>query len=285
MLSGALLPLAGTFQVIAGAAGTSPALLAADPETLRAWMKLAGSLDDRLVIWWMDGVRYGVVDSMARPLHGMKIALFQRYFEQPDGYWKLAMFELTYYTDLESGKLLNTFANPYTGETNTVRHVRLGPDIRHQTADGQLADPDDAAMQSFLKQYSTSLGPALVSGDHVWIPTSVEAEIVFPSPKAPSIRISHYTTVLGSLHDVNNPDIISAPCTLAFQNVIKWEPWMQMGEHPGHGMSKAAGRKLERVDDLPADYLEMAHRVHPKLIKDPVATLAGKVAEIRGQAT
>ncbi|HJP05804.1 MAG: hypothetical protein CL799_07550 [Chromatiales bacterium] len=283
MLSGALLPLAGAVTPHAASRGIPPASLAPGQETLLAWMKLAGALDDRLVIWWMEGVRYGVVDSFSRTLYGMKIGLFQRYFPQPGGYWKLAMFELTYYTDLTTGRLLERYDNPYTGKTNTVRHVRLGPEIRHQTIDGQLADPDDQAMQEYLHDYSTTLGPAIISGDSLWIPTSVRARIVFPGPKAPEIKISHYTTAMGSLEDARNPELVSAPCSLAFQNVLKWEPWMQMGDHRGHLMSKAAGRKLERIEDMPSDYLEMAYKVHPRLIEDPMATLAGKVAEIRGE--
>ena len=281
-------------RFMSGAALVPLALAAAPPrasstdlppvDPLPAWMKLAGALDDRLVIWWMDGVRYAVIDSAARPIYGMKVGIFQRYFPQPGGFWKLAMFELTYYSDLESGQLLETWENPYTGATNTVRHVRLGPEIRHQTSEGQLADPADAAMQSMLHDYRTSLGPALRNGDHVWIPSSVEARIVFPSPKAPEIKLSHYTTAMGSFADLENPDLISAPCTLSFTNVLKWEPWMQMVDHRGHLMSKAAGRKLERLEDLPADYLEMARTVHPKLIADPVATLEKKVAEIQGEA-
>jgi hypothetical protein len=281
MLGSALLPLLANGQVHARVRGVAPAVLEPGAATLEAWMRMAAALDDRLVIWWMEGVRYGVVDAEARPIYGMKVGLFQRYFRQPDGYWKLAMFELTYYTDLETGQLLETYANPYTGTTNTVRHVRLGPDIRHQTVEGQLADPEDEAMQSFLQDYSTSLGPALISGDSLWLPTSVQARIVFPSPRAPDIRLSHYTTALGSLREATDTNVISAPCSLAFQNVLKWEPWMQMADHRGHMMSKAAGRKLERVEDLPDDYLEMAYKEHPKLIADPIATLAAKVAIIQ----
>jgi hypothetical protein len=243
-------------------------------------MKLAASLDDRLVIWWMDGVRYGVVESQAQALYGMKVGIFQRYFKQPDGNWKLAMFELTYYTDLQNGKLLEEFKNPYTGDTNSVRHVRLGPDIRHQTTQGLFADPDDKVMQSMLHDYSSTLGPAVINGDSLWIPSSVEARIVFPKPTAPDIRLSHYTTAMGSLKDVNNPKLVSAPCSLAFQNILKWEPWMRMGDHPGAMMSRAAGRKLEHVEDLPSDYLEMARVVHPWLIKDPIETLSAKVSLI-----
>jgi hypothetical protein len=260
--------------------GTPPRYLTPD-ETLLAWMKLGGALDDRLVIWWMDGVRYGVVESRAEALYGMKVGIFQRFFAQPGGYWKLAMFELTYYTDLATGKLLETYKNPYTGETNNVRHVRLGPEIRHQTLEGLLADPNDKAVQSMLKDYTTTLGPALISGDQLWIPTSVQARIAFPKPTAPDIRLSIYTTVMGSLADAENPDVISAPCSLAFQNILKWEPWMRMGDHPGTMMSRASGRKLEDPNELPADYLEMARAVHPFLIKDPVETLSAKVGQIQ----
>jgi hypothetical protein len=201
--------------------------------------------------------------------------MFHRFFQQPDGSYKLAMFELTYYTDLATGELLEEYENPYTGQTNRVMHVRLGPDVRHQTSTG-LADPGDP----MVHDYHSGLGPALIRGDDVWIPTDVEATIRFPNPKAPEIILNHYTTVHGSLSDAIDPEVVSAPATLAFQNILKWEPWMRMGDHSGHMMSRAAGRKLESVDDLPADYLDMAAHVHPKLIADPIATLEKLTREL-----
>lgn len=276
-LAGAALPVGA-----ADLTGSAVRRLGND-ETLQAWMKLAGSLDDRLVIWWMEGTRYGVVDSISRPLFGMKVGIFQRYFEQPGGFWKYAMFELTYYTDLKTGRLLEKFDNPYTGETNKVRHVRLGPEIRHQTIEGQLPDPDDKAVQSMLREYSTTLGPAVINGDKLWIPTSVVGRIGFPKPTAPEIHLNIYTTAMGSMADAENQDIISAPCSFAFQNILKWEPWMNMRDHPGTMMSQASGRKLEDPNELPADYLEMARTVHPWLIRDPIETLSAKVEEIQSK--
>jgi len=255
-------------QRLLAATDSGSANLQNPAQLLTAFMRLACSLDDRLVIWWMDGMRYGVVDAQAKLLFGMKVGMFHRFFRQPDGSFKLAMFELTYYTDLETGKLLDTFANPYTGATDTVRHVRLGPEVRHQTAKG-LTRPDNPMVTAF----SSKLGPALVSGNDVWIPTDVEATIKFPKPNAPSIILNHYTTAHGRLSDALNPQLASAPCELNFQNVLKWEPFMRMGDRSGHMMSRAAGRKLESVDELPADYLAMAERMHGKYIADPIATL------------
>ncbi len=245
-------------------------------DALTAYIKLGAALDDRLTIWWMDGLRYGVVDQRSELMYGMKVALFQRFFAQPDGNYKLAMFELTYYTDLESGELLEEYKNPYTGIVNRVQHVRLGPEIRTATASGSARPENDANLSYFY----TRLGPPLVHGDYIWITTDVQAGIKFPSPKAPRIRLNHYLTLHGQNSAVKDPAVLSAPASLGFHNILTWEPWMRMGDHPGEMMSHAAGCKLERVDELPSDYLAMAHRVHPTYIADPLATLDRRVAEI-----
>jgi hypothetical protein len=256
-------------------AGEQPAL--DDPDLLlEAYQRLSGSLDDRLVIWWMSGTRYGVVDAKATALYGMEVGMFHRWYRQPDGSFKAAFFELTYYSDPRTGELLRTFENPYTGAMDKVRHVRLGPEIRHLTTSG-LASPDNP----MVHDYYNSLGPAVINDDHLWIPTSVEATIKFPKPTAPQILLNLYTTVQGSLADALNPDLVSAPCTLEFHNVLKWEPWMQMGDHPGHMMSTASGRKLASLDQLPANYVAMAEEVHGKYIADPDAALDKLIARIQ----
>ncbi|NND54253.1 MAG: DUF1838 family protein [Gammaproteobacteria bacterium] len=274
----ALLPLCQT--------GCSSARLnAQESDVLAAWMRLAAATDERLVVWWMSGARYGVVEARSTLLYGMQVGIFQRFFPQADGSWKIAMFELTYYTDLTTGELLEEWDNPYTGETNRVKHVRLGPEIRLQTRTGQYADPDNAFVQKLLQHYSATLGPMRIDGDTLSLPTSVEAVIRFPTPAVPDITLNHYTTVSGSARAALDPGTVSAPAALNFQNIIRWEPWMEMGDHRGHLMSRAQGRKLETVDEMPEDYLSLARTVHPKLIADPLQTLAKTVARIKGTET
>ena len=51
-----------------------------------------------------------------------------------------------------------------------------------------------------------------------------------------------------------------------------------MGAQPGHLMSRAIGQKLLAIDDLPADYREMAERLHPEYLKDARGILARTLA-------
>jgi hypothetical protein len=259
--------------------------LAAEPPTyplteptllLEAYQRLSGSFDDRLIIWWMSGTRYGVIDSQSTALYGMEVGMFHRWYRQPDGSFKAAFFELTYYTNLATGELLREFNNPYTGKVNRVRHVRLGPEIRALTSEG-LISPDNP----MVHDYRSNLGPAVTSGEQIWIPTSVEATIRFPKPEAPTILLNIYTTVQGTLADAFNKNLTSAACTLEFTNVLKWEPWMEMGDYPGHMMSIASGRKMEALDELPPDYLAMATEVHEKYIANPVNSLEKYASQLR----
>jgi hypothetical protein len=132
-----------------------------------------------------------------------------------------------------------------------------------------------------IHEFRSHMGPAMVSGDRLWIPNSVEATIRFPKAGAPEILLNIYTTVQGSLTDALNSKLASAECTLEFHNVLKWEPWMQMGAHPGHMISIASGRKLESVNQLPLAYLAMAEEVHGKYIADPLAALEKYAAQLR----
>ena len=97
--------------VVAAAGSGSSSGLDNPQQRLTTFMRLAAALDDRLVIWWMTGIRYGVVDAICRPLHGMQVGMFHQFAKQADGTWRFAILELTYYTDLESGALLETYAN------------------------------------------------------------------------------------------------------------------------------------------------------------------------------
>jgi len=261
-----------------GLSGTARAAidLNAPKDLLEALVKLSGSLDERLTIWWQDGIRYGVIDGKSTPFCGFQIGLFNMHSKMADDAYRVTQFELTYYTDLNTGKLLREFENPFTGKTNRLLHVRMGPLIRTQTIEGLLPDEGERAA---VKELDTQVGPITVHDGDVWIPTGVSAMIQFPFPNAPTLPLNQYQTFQGRLEHLEDPEIVSAPAQLQFQNVIFWEPWLQMNDYPGHSMGRAWGRKLMSVDDLPESYLAMAREINPDMIEDPFTLLKDRAAK------
>ncbi|MBT8422890.1 MAG: DUF1838 domain-containing protein, partial [Gammaproteobacteria bacterium] len=99
-----------------------------DPwDRLTALAKLRGDTSGKTVMWWMKGVRYGVVDNEITPLFNMLIGSFQRMRPVPGKGFEVNMLEMSYLTDLETGEVLDTWVNPYNGKTCEVPEQKFGP--------------------------------------------------------------------------------------------------------------------------------------------------------------
>jgi len=59
-----------------------------------------------------------------------------------------------------------------------------------------------------------------------------------------------------------------------YQSLITYRPWMGFGDTPGHTIARGAGRRANRVEDLPPEYLALARRHHPDVLDDPLKVLA-----------
>lgn len=225
----------------------------------------------------MKGKRYGIIGSHATPLFNVEVGRFFRFFEQAKGSFNLAMFELSYYTDSATGKLLERFSNPFTGAVNDVMRLARRPFISQYTA----ADRFFPALKNSAASYRSQVMPLFVDGDRVEIGSRVNAMMPSPFPKTPNTRINEYITVTGRRSDLLDPCTKSAPAELSYQNIQPWEPWMMMGDQPGQMVSWATGRKYESLAGMPSGYLKMARAVHPWLIRDPIETLAVQARKIR----
>ena len=107
---------------------------------LTAVAKLRGSTDDRLVMGWVIGTRYAVVDHRATPMLGILAGTFSRYRMISDEAFEARAIEVAFFTDIETGILAKTWKNPFTGKTVEVPQVRMGPSTIIMTADGLRID-------------------------------------------------------------------------------------------------------------------------------------------------
>jgi hypothetical protein len=254
--------------------------LAADP--LTTLIRMRGALDERLVVSFLEGVYYGVMESRIRPLYGLSAGLFRQYRRRGDGGYDYANLELVYVTDLDSGELMTEFRNPYSGRTGKPPQTRLGPARLTITPSLQVTRPG-APMPGAAAASATSFhrfrAPRIV-GDDVWFVE--ESAVQAPPPMSFAFNeVLTYHARVSDLADAARPHV---PTNVHFNPVIGWRPWQRMEGFdgpPSHVMGNCAGRVVTTVDELPARYREWTARHHPDVLDDPLALLAGAWAAPR----
>jgi hypothetical protein len=251
-----------------GAAAQPDIDLLSPQQRLRAFMMMRGALDDRLVVGFVSGTYYGVVGDKMTPLYGLAAATFSRYRPMADGGYAGVGLEQAYFTDLDTGKVLETWLNPYTGETVTVPETRFEP--RALTIDQNLRfGPPVTAPGVTVDQ---SVLPPQIIGDDIWFTERILSEIT-PAGADKAFHYNELTTMHASRADVMNPDAKRVPCDTHFSATVGWRPWLKMADRPGHLLGDGQGRYGVAVDNLPPVWLEATLRSRPEIIHDPLAVL------------
>jgi hypothetical protein len=288
--------------LFAGAAGATGMLLGAgnpvaraaipgfnadDPASvLRAVIRMRYSEDGRLTMGWLKARRFGVVDAEITPLFGMVTGTFGRHRVLDDGSVENVSFELAFYTDLESGEVLDSITIPYTNKTVEVPRLLLGPSksrtlpLFHRVRESGTAPPEaDAASTSAMRPAGSSrvenwLGPVTMKDNDIWIAQASSATRIPADPKARKVIYNEALSNAADASDLIDSDLPSVPAKLGYTGISSWRPWMEMGDHPGHTVSSGFGGKAFHADELPDDYRAMAERFYPEALADPAAILA-----------
>ena len=274
----------GTARVLNNSAVAGTTFSTDDPvSVLNTVTRMRGAVDGRITMGWLKARRFGVIDAELTPLLGMITGTFSRYEILDNGSVMSTSFELAFYTDLESGEVLETLTIPYTGKTVTVPRLLLGPsrnitrptfhEVIEMRDDEEQTDSATAMRPPGSTRFERWLGPVSVTADELWITQSSSAVRIPADPKARKIVYSEAVTSKAAYDEAMNPDLSTIPASLSYTGVSSWRPWMQMGDHPGHTTAHGVGGKVFRVDDLPEDYRALAERFYPEAIADPGAML------------
>jgi hypothetical protein len=235
---------------------------------LRAFMRLRGSLDQSLVAGCISGRYYGVVGAEVRPLYGVTASTFVRYRELPDGRFEGFTYEVAYFTDLETGKVMDRWANPYTGETVDVAHTFTKP-ARVVIGEDLVIRPEPAIPGLQIRH--ATLSP-LIIGPDLWWTEEVLTEAQIPGMAKP-LHYSELVTLQTSVAELASNKTSRVTCRNAYSSVVNWRPWLKMGDAPGHLMGNGAGAWGVATKDLPAAWIEATKERHPDVLADPGARL------------
>ncbi|MDX2221620.1 MAG: DUF1838 family protein [Rhodospirillaceae bacterium] len=253
---------------IAPTAAAATVDLNAPERRMNAVMKLFGATDDRVCFGFVQGLYYGVVDNRMTPLYGVLAAVVNRYAARADGTYDGKTFEVAYFTDWNTGERLETFKNPYTGETVEVPVTRAGPHHIHLGPNGRIIPPGESAGRDVRQAFL----PLRVVNDHVWL---IE-EILAHTPAAdgrPGFTLNSVTNWSGRVADVLDPKQAAVPAEVHYNAMVNWRPWLKMGDRPGFLLGNAAGRTVASIDQLPPNYVALTKKLHPDVFEDPKALL------------
>lgn len=256
------------------AAANAPGLDVANPEHLhRMHRKLAYTFDDRLVYWNIDAVRMGFRDGILTPFWNMHVGMIFKIESLAEYRYSVKHVIKIFYSDLKTGKLLETFDNPYTGEVSDVAQPKLAKGERIFGLNGvERAEPSSSAdsKEKGPTMRNDELGPAKIIGDDIWLNADSIFRAEAPNRLGRLIQVNDWSTYLGSVSEVADPNVTSAAATHTFNDLNTFNHnWIGMqGIDDAWSISRGFGRKSHSADAMPDEWKAFVAATHPELLSD-----------------
>lgn len=245
-LAGAAIGLAAAPALAAGRKVAFPTRIDfKDPKWNRdTFARLDGDLDlGKEKCGWIKGKAYGVRDNeRVRPLFAVEGFSFTRLLKLPDGSYRKLLREVVFYRDIQTGEILKTWKNPYTGEE--VRVVPIANDPFNFTISEFAPEPpsygglnkDKPPRRPFLLDWSEDgEGNILLNtAIDLFYPNALNPEKWVRESSGYMNRVSEYFTYYMKKADVVNPRLTHIPHVGSWSRITPWLPWMLMGQASGH---------------------------------------------------
>ncbi|MDJ0928292.1 MAG: DUF1838 family protein [Gammaproteobacteria bacterium] len=255
----------GSLLPLPGAASLRRTLDYNDPEdALTAMVKMRGSLVAEDVPHWYYGTMYAVLPGKSpQPLVNFEGSEIDYYEKQPDGSYHAYGATVSFFRDRETGKRLETFTNPWTGERHAVRANSISMKAHYIYAVNGFKRSDDERPLPETPQIQNLLGWR-ESGDHVWL----TMRRAYPA----GTPAGEHQLVRGSLAELHDPDTNKVYTTAAPTFVSPYFSWLGMGDLGGHALWVGPAIKLDSVKQYPRELLDFLEQNFPhKLTARPAA--------------
>ncbi len=247
--------------------------IASPGSDLRKFMHMRGLGLRPVAIGCLEGIYSGVVDGAVTPIFGVVSATFADYRELESGF-EIRSAELAYFTDLDSGAVLETWKNPFTNELVKVPVSQLAPTTSRIGTDWRI-EPE-AAQTSGL-QFSQSVAPAKIVGREVWFTETVMAQRDAGATE-PAFYYNDRTVLRARLTDLDRGGASTVRSDTSHQSVSSWRSWMKMASHPGAVVGFGNGFYGTTIDELPPAWIKATEKFRPEILKDPARMVQSKSA-------
>ncbi len=214
--------------------------------------------DGGIAIRWTHGVLSAIIEQETTPLMGISQQVFSRHRRNENGSFDAVYMEFVFFTDLETGDVMEQWENPYTGRTVTVPAQVLGPS-RFKIPLTLTVINEPFAMEGIVNTHW--LEPLPSAGGDVMFNERIDSYVPPMTEGGAPLKFHEvfaFRADAGLLMDTTSSHV---PATVDKVNIISWRPWMDMAEVDGVTMSRGAGRVIANYDELPSD-LAQNNQIH-----------------------
>lgn len=245
-------------------------------------------------VGWIKGKAFGVRDGeKVRHIFNVEGFSVVRAKRLEDGSWRRMLREIVFYRDIETGKIMDNWLNPYTNET--VRVVPIANDPFNFTISEFRPEPpsygglntDKPPRQPFLQDWDYGSGGTLIlrTGIDMIYPNALQPDKWVRESSGPMNRVSEHFTYVMKLQDVLNPKLTHIPHTGAWQRITPWLPWMLMGQAPGHVSYFTHFETVDKgIAGLPADLVAAARARGEKWLHAPTEDYGPSLSSLENYA-
>ena len=249
-------------------------------DNLEAYIKVSNSLKDRdWVHGWYSGIVFGMLPNKTPDaLFGLEGFGLGYTVRQENGsyisYWK----EVGFYKDLKTNQVIESWKNPYTGETNRVMHIHnrmvkgyLGPRFFASSPVGDPAGRMDFKFPNYRASDDPS-NPFILNwtdiGDQtsVWldfrgeVPNLLDPRIWVRESSGARLPICEMFEYVTDARKLRDPSLDRVDHSGSWIRLAPWLPWQMMGPAEGRLFYRCTTRSLQSLDELSPDITAYAQK-------------------------
>ncbi|MFT7573525.1 MAG: hypothetical protein ACI9JL_004589 [Paracoccaceae bacterium] len=239
--------------------------LSAPENKLDLYVRMRGGVEDgELVLWWWRGNVWGKMnDDIAVNLMVVEGLTFHRLTRTSDTTYEQVSAGRGTFRDVESNAPLETWTNPFNGVVGTPDRV-VSLNRETVSARGPHRELSDR-----LIAYEGSFDTPIVNSGKVFMTENFVSKV--KGRNAGTVGTTSSLTVFtADAVDMANDDAVFRPCTMNYQSLGGFRPWMGLDNSKGMISWQVYGQKLQgNTASAPDDIKSWVEREYPGFLDDP----------------
>lgn len=231
-----------------------------------AFLKARADLSGKEVVYYWSGTIYSFVpgekDIPLFKFEGFNIARL----EKVEGGYEMLTREAAFYEDLKTGKIIETWLNPWTNKELDV--IQIWNDPVNQS----FVFPAEYMPYVFKFLPSTDLGDKLCFNLDLFLnyPSPITREEYPLNAQSNIYEASELFKFFVDKKDLINPALNSVPVQISWTRISPWMPFMEMGDRAGNLIFSCSGYKLANgFEGLPDHIKQYVALKNPHYSKAP----------------